>query len=92
MEIRIKDYHCFLPTRRHTVGPAFSTALTLAVGSPDLPDFDVVDSFNCVLYLSLVGPLVHLKRVRPFDVRKMHSLLGNERPNYDTIVIHINTR
>ena len=92
MEIGIKKYDRLLPARRHTVRPAFPAVLTFAVGSPYLLDFHVVDSFHRVLYLSLVGPLIHLEGVCTLDIREMHPLLGNQRPNYDIIVIHVNTR
>ena len=92
MIIRIKKYNRLLPARRHAVCPAFPAVLTSAVSSPDFLDFDAVNSLHRVLYLGLIGPLIHLEGVRTLDICEMHTLLGDQRSNYDIVVIHINTR
>lgn len=92
MVFRIQEYDRLLPTGRHAVSPAFAAVFALAVGGPDFLNLDVIDSLHRVLYLSFVGLLVHLERVRTLDIREMHSLLGDQRPNYNAIIIHINTR
>ena len=77
MVIRVKEYDRFLPARRHPVRPAFSTVLAFAVGGPDFLNFNVINSFYCVLYLSLVGLLIHFERVSTLDICEMHPLLGD---------------
>jgi len=92
VELGIEKYDRLLPARRHAIRPAFSTVLTSTVCRPYFLDFDAVYSFDSVLYLSLVSLLVYFEGVGTFDICKVHPLLGNQRPNYDIVVIHVNTR
>lgn len=92
MVIGMEKYDRLFPTRRHAVRPAFSTVLTFTISCPYFFDFDVIDSLHSISYLSLVGLLVHFEGVRTLNVCKVHPLFGNQGPNYDVIVIQVNTR
>ncbi len=91
MEVRIQKDDGFFPAWRHAKVPASSTVLAFAVRSPDFLYLDIVYSLNRVSYLRLVCLFVYFEAVRPLLIREVHTLLSNQRPNYDIIVVHINT-
>ena len=92
MKLGIQKYNSLFPARRFSERSAFATLFAFAVSSSDLLDFDIVYSLHSVFYLGLIGPFIYLKRIRTFCIRKVHSLLSNQRPNYNVIIIHTNTR
>ena len=92
MILRFQKYYGLFPGCRPAESGASATILASLVGGPDFADLYAVYPLYRIFYLGLIGPSVHLKRVGTSRIRKVHTLLGNQRPNYDVIVVHINTR
>ncbi len=88
MELGIQKYNGFFPTRCATNGSASAAMLALVVSCSYFLYFDVVYFFYIVFYLGLISPPIDLKLVRTFHIRKVHSLLRNQGPNYYMIVVH----
>src|SRR4030043_122023 len=90
MIIGIQKHNSFFPARRRAIIPASATLLTFSICSSYLLHFYVVYFLHSVFYLGLVSTLIHFKAVGAFHIRKVHSLLCNQRLYYYTIVIHTN--
>ena len=91
MKLGVQKNDRLFPARRLAVRPASAPTLALTISCSYLLHFDVVYSLHSIFYLRFISPLVHLKTVRTFQIRKVHPLLCNQRTNYYAIVIHINT-
>lgn len=92
MIILVKYNNRFLPASRPADIPSPAARLTLDIRRTNISYLDVVKLLDGVTNLNLVSLLVYLERIRIACTSKVHPLFGNERPDYNTVIIHVSTR
>ncbi len=91
MEIGFKHNYCLLPLGRLAEESASAAGLALVIRRANLINLDVINLFDRILDLRLIGFLVHLERIAILDVRKVHALLCYQRFDDYVIIIHYDT-
>ena len=91
MEIRFQHNNRLLPIRRLAQEPPSAARLAFAIGRANLFNLYVINLFDRILYLRLIGLLMHLERIAILDIRKVHALLCYQRSDYYVIIIHSDT-
>ncbi len=85
----MQNHHGLFPAPCRPEEPTSAANFAFNIGRANIQYFDVIQLFNRIPYLNLVGILVYFKGIGISGIGKMHPLLGHNRPDYYIVFVHL---